>query len=278
MNFILICMYMLILLCNNLFIQCEQASNGQPIKRAIIIGASSGMGRAVAKLLALDGYVVGLAARRLPLLHKLQQEIITPSYCRQMDASKPYEALDTFHDLINEMGGVDLVVITITGFRAVNFSDRNWDADKAILDIDVLGFYTLARETINFFEKQGHGHLIGFSSLDGMRGVAGCPTYSAAKSFASRYMEAERNRCAQKNIPIVITDILPGWINSEEDPDFQKKHPKAYWVDTLDDAAKEVFQAIKNKQTIAYVPKRWEEVAAMIKVMPDGLYNALGGL
>ena len=85
-------------------------------KRAIVIGASVGMGKEVAKLLAADGYIVGMAARRISLLEKNQQEISTPTYVMQMDAAKPYEAVDKLNSMIQEMGGLDLLIIAITGF------------------------------------------------------------------------------------------------------------------------------------------------------------------
>lgn len=247
-------------------------------KRAIIVGASLGMGREVSKLLAADGYEVGLAARKLPLLQKLQKEILTSTYIKQIDASKPEEAVKRLEMLIQEMGGLDLLVLAISGFRDIDWNNRDWTADKAIFDVDIIGFYALARTALNFFEKQGHGHLVGFSSVNGLRGVAGAPTYSAAKAFCSRYLESERNRCIQKNLSITITDIIPGWVNSYEDPDFKKKNPEAYWVDSLHDASQEVFLAIKNKVPVAYVTHRWEKVAEIIKIMPDDLYNAIGEL
>lgn len=247
-------------------------------KRAIVVGASRGMGREIAKLLAADGYIVGLAARNLNLLKKVQQDIPTTTYVKQINAAKHDEAVQNLEAMIQEMGGLDLLVISITGFHEVDLTDRSWKTDKVIYDVDLIGFYALARTGLNFFEKQKTGHLVGFSSVDGLRGVAGAPSYSAAKAFCSRYMEAERNRFIQKNIPITITDIIPGWVNSNNDPDYQKNHPKAYWIDSLQDASKDIFEAIKNKEPVAYITKRWKQVADILKTMPDDLYNALGGL
>lgn len=268
--------FYVILLCLS-FQPCTQATE-QQTKRAIVVGASSGMGRAVAKLLAADGYIVGLAARRLNLLQELQQEIETPTFVQQLDAAKSSDATQKLEALIAEMGGLDLLVISVSGFRNVDWSNRSVEADKAVLDVDVLGFHALARTGLNFFEKQGYGHLVGFSSVDGLRGIAGAPAYSAAKSFASRLMEAERNRYQQKKLPIFVTDLVPGWVNSANDPDFAKDYPKAYWIDSLDNAAHDIMEAIKNKVAVAYITKRWVQVADMIKIMPDELYNALGGL
>lgn len=271
--------YFFIFLAINSTVQTNAVEvHAQP--KAIIIGASAGMGRELAKLLAADGYIVGLTARRFELLQKIQSEIPTLTYIKKMNVSKPEESVAQLTEMIQEMGGLDLLVIAVTGWADGDFTSREWMADKSIIDVDILGFFALARTGLNFFEQQGSGHLVGFSSLDGLRGIAASPTYSAAKAFCSRYLEAERNRCIQKNIPITITDIMPGWVNSLElnQQEFKEKNPKAYWVDSLADASREIFWAIKNKVALAYSAPRWQAVVDVIKTMPDDLYNALGGL
>jgi len=261
-----------------LFVSAACFGNTNNPKRAIIIGASVGMGREISKKLAAEGYIVGLASRRIILLKKIQRQIATLTYVKQIDAAKPNEAVKKLHELIAEMGGLDLLIISTTGSHEVDHTNKDWTAAKAIFDTDIIGFYALARTGLNFFEQQGYGHLVGFSSIDGLRGIAKTPTYSAAKAFCSRYMESERNYYIQNKIPITITDIIPGWINSYQEPNYKEKHPEAYWVETLEDATQDIFQAIKNKVSVAYITKRWEKVAQMIKIMPDDLYNALGGL
>ena len=87
------------------------------MKKAIIVGASSGIGRALAKLFANDGYVVGLVARRLPLLLELQQEIGNRAFVKQIDVSNTLDAMPRFSEFIQEMEGVDLIIISAgTGF------------------------------------------------------------------------------------------------------------------------------------------------------------------
>lgn len=261
-----------------IFVHYALPAQNENTKRAIIIGASTGMGREIAKLLALDGYVVGLAARRIDLLREIQQDISTLTYIQQMDVSKPEEALVKLQELIDEMGGLDLLIVSVTGWHDAKKNNPSWTDAKSILDVDIIGFYALSRYGLDFFERQGSGHFVGFSSIDGIRGVASCPEYSASKAFCSRYMEAKRNYFIQKNIPITVTDIVPGWINSTNDPDYKQKHPKAYWFESLHDASQDIMQAIKDKIPVAYITKRWKQVADIMKTMPDELYNALGGL
>jgi short-subunit dehydrogenase len=243
-------------------------------KRAIVIGASIGMGRELSKLLAADGYIVGMAARRIELLQEIQQSIPTQTHIMQMDASNTEESIAKLNTMIADMGGLDLLVIAVTGYYDCDFDDNNWERSLPVLAVDVVGFFALARTGLNFFEQQGYGHLVGFSSMDGVRGTAGAPAYSASKAFCSRYLEAEFNKYKQRNIPIYVTDICPGWVNSKNDIDFTQM-PNAYWVESLDDATREIFEAIKNKDQIAYITKRWAKVAALLSQIPSDLYNAL---
>lgn len=243
-------------------------------KRAIIIGASVGMGKELAKMLAADGYTVGMTARRIELLQAIQREIPTQTYIAQMDISQSEKSIEILNNLIEQMGGLDLVVIAATGFWDCDFDDNDWKKSLPVLTIDVIGFFALARTALNFFEDQGYGHLVGFSSIDGIRGVAGCPAYSAAKAFNSRYLEAERNKFMQKNIPIYVTELCPGWINSRGDINFDEI-PHAYWIESLDDAMYDIMQAIKNKEHVAYITHRWQKVAELLHHIPTDLYNAL---
>lgn len=252
----------------------ESAQSAVAPKRAIVIGASIGMGREVAKLLAADGYTVGLAARRVTLLEKIQQEIPTKTFVKYIDASKPAQAVADLTELITQMGGLDLLILAITGFYDCDFESSDWQKSMPVLEVDVNGFFALARTGLNHFEKQGFGHLVGFSSIDGLHGVASVAAYSGAKAFCSRYLEAERNKYIQKKMAITVTEVIPGWINSKDDIDFTLL-PNAYWVESLDDASKEIFQAIQNKVPVAYITKRWEQVAQLLKVIPNDLYNAL---
>lgn len=270
-------MFIIILLLsfvNNAIYGLDTDTHPITTKRAIIIGASVGMGKELAKKLAADGYIVGMTARRIELLEEIQKEIPTQSYIAQMDISQPEESIKTLNDLIAQIGGLDLMIIAATGFWNCDFQDNDWKKSLPVLAVDVVGFFALARTAFNFFENQGYGHLVGFSSIDGIRGVSSCPAYSASKAFCSRYLEAERNKYLQKNIPIHVTELCPGFINSRGDLDYTQL-PNAYWVESLDDAMHDILQAIKNKEHVAYITRRWQKVAQLLHHIPTDLYNAL---
>ena len=120
-------------------------------KRAIVIGASVGMGKEVSKMLAADGYVVGMAARRIGLLEQMQKEIHTPTYVMQMDASKPVEAVEKLETMIKEMGGLDLLVIAVTGFFDCDFESADWKKSLPVLEVDVARIFCTGAYRIKFF-------------------------------------------------------------------------------------------------------------------------------
>lgn len=253
----------------------NNVSNSQTkIKRAIVIGATSGMGRQVAKLLATKGgYEVGLVGRRINLLKSLQNEIPTKTYIKQIDVSLYDQSKKQLIELIEEMGGLDLMLISVASSNDSKLS--KYENDVKTIEVTLVGFWQMANIALEIFEKQKSGHLVGISSISGVRGDAKCPVYCGAKAFISTYLEGVRNYMIQKNIPVYVTDIMPGWVDTEEVK--YSEMPGTYWVTPLEKAGKQIFEAIQSKQKIAYISKRQIFVKLALNIVPDIVYNAIGG-
>ena len=234
-------------------------------KKAIVIGASSGIGKALAKVLARNGYEVGLAARRVELLHKLQKEIPSRTVVKQIDVSKPEVAMVLLRELINEMGGMDMIVLN-SGVNTRN-SELEWEKEIELINVNISGFVAGACVAVKHFGAQGSGHIVGISSIAGLRGSASCPSYSASKAFVSNYLEGLRHRFSATNV--YVTDIRPGLV----DTDMVRGQPGLFWMAAAQDAARQIFQAIKAKKKVAYITRRWLIIAWLIKVMPDWVYS-----
>ena len=238
------------------------------MKAAVIIGASSGIGKELAKILALNGYVVGLAGRRLKLLSDLQSELSSPSYIKSLDVSKPTDAMTILRELIVEMNGVDLFVISAgTGF--VN-PDLNWQREKETIDVNVSGFVAVANVAAEHLQTRGSGHIVGISSLAALRGSGESPAYNASKAFVSNYLEGLRHRFNKRKLPIVVTDVQPGFVDTA-----MAKGDGLFWVASPSKAAQQIFEAILKRKKHVYVTKRWRVVAWLLKVMPDWLYSRI---
>ena len=236
------------------------------MKKAIIIGASSGIGRDLAKILVSHEYIVGVTGRRTELLTELQAELQSKCYMRIMDVADTSTAIETFNSLIAEMGGVDLVVISAgTGHGT---SDLQWPNEKDTIDTNVSGFTAIADTAFNYFVKQGHGHLVGISSIAAIRGGRYAPAYNASKAFVCNYLEGLRHMAMKTKLPIYVTDIQPGFVDTR-----MAQGDRIFWRASAEKAARQIYRAIERKKPHAYVTRRWRLVAWVLKIMPNWLYR-----
>lgn len=239
------------------------------MKKAIIIGASSGIGKALACVLAKNGYEVGLMARRLALLEAVKNEIPTQTHVGHIDLTKVPDAIEKLRTMIQMMRGVDLVVINSgTGFLN---PELDWAKEQQTLDVNVYGFCALAGEVYKNFAKQGHGHLVGISSIGALRGNPIAPAYNASKAFMSNYLEGLRKKAFQETSSIVITDIQPGFVDTE-----MAKGEGTFWVASPLKAAEQIYSAIKKQKEHAYITRRWRLMGWILKLMPSWLYQRVG--
>lgn len=238
------------------------------MKRAIIIGASSGIGRELAKVFSQNGYLVGLTGRRVDLMSSLQQELSTPSFVKQMDVSQPSEAMSGLEELIGEMEKVDLIVIS-AGVGFIN-TELEWEKEKAAIEVNVAGFAALANVAVNHFIGQSAGHLVGISSVAALRGNGAAPAYNASKAFVSNYLEGLRQKVSKLKLPIYITDVQPGFVDTA-----MAQGEGLFWVAPPEKAARQIFQIIKSRRKHAYVTKRWRLIAWLLKMVPDYVYNKM---
>lgn len=234
-------------------------------KKAVIIGASSGIGKELALALAKNGYEVGVVARRMELLQALQHEISSKTYIEYLDISQPQDAMMRLERMVQEMGEVDLIVIN-SGIGFLN-PELDWQKEKHTLDVNVYGFTALAGVAYNFFLKQGHGHLVGISSIAALRGGDMAPAYYASKAYMSNYLEGLRKKAFQSKVPIAVTDIRPGYVDTD-----MAKGDKKFWMASPTVAAKQIYSAIQKKKSVAYITRRWALIGWLMKILPDWIY------
>ena len=234
------------------------------MRNAIIIGASSGIGRALAKVLASHGYGVGLAARRTEFLRTLASELQTKTFVKTIDVSKPIEAMAGLRELIAEMNDVELFVISSgTGF--VN-PKLDWDPESETIAVNVGGFAAIANVAVTHLEARRSGCLAGISSIAAVRGNPDAPSYNASKAFMSNYLQGLRYRFAKLGLPVTVIDVQPGFVDTA-----MAKADRKFWVASPEKAAEQIFGAIQKRRPHVYVTRRWRIVAWLLKAMPDSL-------
>lgn len=231
-------------------------------QRAIIVGASSGIGEALARTLAAEGYEVGLTARSVDRLRELGGDLPTQAYIAQMDVTETAAAREAFDRLAEQMGSVDVVVLN-AGIGPENL-DLEWEPDRDTIDTNVRGFAALATKAIEYFEQQGHGQLVGTSSIAAYVGSSHAPAYYASKAFVSNYLDGIRYRNRRSDADITVTTVEPGFVDTD-------LAGGEFWMCSPETAAELIYHAIANKKRQQFVTRRWRLVALALRVMPDAI-------
>jgi len=238
------------------------------MKKVIIIGATSGIGRELARIYSRNGYETGLAGRRSELLNSLASELNCRTYLMPMDITDTDQAVKSLETLIENMQGTDIIIIS-AGTGSLNES-LEWDKEKETIDTNVSGFTAIADFAIRYFTNKGSGHLVGISSIASNRGSGIAPAYNASKSYISNYLEGLRINVYKKKLPVTVTDIQPGLVNTA-----MAKGEGLFWVASPEKAAAQIYKAVQKKKKKACVTRRWAIIAFLYKIMPDYIYKRL---
>jgi len=243
------------------------------MKTAIIIGATSGIGNALARRLVNDGYTVGVTGRRTELLDALKAERPDRYLVRTHDVVDVTASVKTLEGLAAELvsrghGRLDLLVLC-AGTGDHNES-LDFDVERRAIDTNVLGFTAVADWAFAFFQRQGHGHLVVVSSVAGLRGHGLAPAYGASKAYQISYAQSLQHKAAKLKMPIFVTDIRPGFVDTA-----MAQGEGLFWVAPVEKAAKQIHRAITKKKKVAYITRRWRLVAWLMKRLPNFIYNKL---
>ena len=235
-------------------------------KKAIIVGASSGIGEALAEKLVREGYMVGITGRREDRLMAVKDRFPERIQICSFDITNTKNSIKCLDQLLGKLGGIDLFIYC-SGLGGTNKNLSFW-LDYKIIKVNVTGFTNAMNHIYKYMQSQGHGQIVNISSVAGLRGNHNHAAYHASKSYQSIYMEGLRKKSLKINCDIAVTDIRPGFIQT----DFIKKRPPIL-VCPLDKAVNQMYHAIKKKRKVVYVSMRYMLVAFLMKIFPCYLYD-----
>ncbi len=176
------------------------------MSKAVIVGASSGIGLEVARLFIQRGWTVGVAARRLDLL-----QTIGAADVEQIDVTSA-DAPDKLMQLVERMGGMDLF------FYASGIGKQNReltpDIELATVETNGMGFTRMMGCAYRYFAQQGRGHIAAITSIAGTKGLGPAPAYSATKAMQNVYLQALEQQANARKLDIRFTDICPGFVDT----------------------------------------------------------------
>ena len=238
------------------------------MKKCIIIGATSGIGRELAKLYSSKGYIVGITGRRENLLTELASEEPESYRFKSFDISKPDVNYKNLVELVSELGGLDLIIIN-SGTGNGN-EELEFEIEKETIFTNILGSTEIAGWAFNYFRKQEQGQIAIVTSIAGMRGGRFAPSYSASKAYLINYTEGLRQKAKKLKINVFVTDIRPGFVDTA-----MAKSDAKFWVATTEKAARQIYSALIKKKKIAYITKRWIIVAYLLKLLPKWIFDRI---
>ena len=233
------------------------------MKNAIIIGASSGIGYELAIQLAKKGYQLGLMARRQELLIELSDRLPGQHFVQVTDLMDADMARTQLAALIEKMGDVELIVVN----SGVGASEKilDWTIESEMIDVNVRGFTAMSMDAMNYFMQRGGGHLVGVSSIAAHFSGGLSLTYNATKAFVSNYLNGMRSRASRSELPITITTVEPGFI------DTPMLESKPMGTVSVEKAVTQMVKAIMGKKNHVYITRRWVIIAILFYILPNWL-------
>ena len=238
------------------------------MKRAVIIGASSGMGMEVAKLLLAEGYHLGIAARREDRLQALKQQAPDRVVTAVIDVTAE-EASHRLRALIDQLCGMDLFFYS----SGIGKQNRTLTPEIELNTVNTngMGFTRMIGEAYRYFAERGQGHIVAITSIAGTKGLGPAPSYSATKALQNVYLQSLEQQANARGLNILFTDIRPGFVDTDLlSGDF--RYPLMLKPDKV---ARQIVKAIHNKRHIVVIDWKYAILTALWRRIPRPIWRHL---
>lgn len=238
-------------------------------KKIIIVGATSGIGRALAELYLQAGCTVGVTGRREQLLAELISAYPGRAFPRAFDVTDTASCTGHLDALVDVMGGVDTIVISAGGGSLNEPLDLEIERKAVVLNV-----HAFTEVTVWAFHRlaaQGGGHLAAISSVAGTRGSRQAPAYSATKAFQIAYLEGLQQKAKKQGGKVCVTDIRPGFVRTKPAGDQAAR----FWEADVSRAARQIYRGMARRKRVVYVTRRWRLVALIYRLAPRWLLERL---
>ena len=254
----------------------DPATPLHPRRRGIIIGASDGLGAALARCLAREGYSLALLARRKDKLEALCNELNASvgdgcAYPYVHDVSHYEDIPALLRKVVANLGGLDLVIFCAGINRPPGGIDKyNFENDRQMVEINLIGAMAWLTPVAEMFHSARAGQIVGIGSVAGDRGRVGNPGYNTSKAGLATYLEALRNRLTRDGVHVLT--VKPGFIQTDMLKAAQGGTP---FVIAPDQAANDIWNAIRKRKQLIYTPARWRWIMLAIRHTPSFIFRKL---
>ena len=234
----------------------------------VIIGATSGIGKALFLKYASGDNRIGIVGRREKLLNELSRQHPSKIIVAKADVANVEDIEQAISALLKELVHFDLVIMC-AGIGDIN-TTLDFAIERPTIDTNVVGWTYVIDRLYCIFEQQGLGHLVAITSAGGLRGESAAPAYSATKAYQINYMEAIRKKAFKNSGCITVTDIRPGLVDTA-----MAKGEGLFWVMPVEKVANQIISAIRKKKSKVYVTNRWHILAFIYKNLPFSIFKRL---
>lgn len=258
---------------------------------ALIVGASSGMGAALARRLVARGYRVALVARQRERLDALCAELnnvsaaarsqakadvtdgrsVAAAYAYAYDVTEASGAPELFARITEEVAPLRLVFYAAGTMPHVT-TGQSFDDERAMIEVNVIGALRWLGLAADYLEREGHGTLVGISSVAGDRGRPGNGAYMASKAALSTYLDALRYRLRPHGVRVLTAK--PGYVATDMTAGL--KLPKSLTI-SADRAAAGILRAVDRGRAVAYVPGYWSPIMRLVRALPRSAVARMPG-
>lgn len=248
----------------------------KPLKKAILVGAAGGIGAALARKLAGEGYGLALLDRSQEALQRLCEEINqsqgeTRALAYVHDVTEYKKIPDLFRQIVADIGGLDLFVYVAGLIYFPALDEYNFVEDQKMIEVNLLGAMAWMSEAAPLFQSMRGGQIVGVSSVAGDRGRIGNPGYNASKAGFTCYLEALRNRLTRYGVNVIT--VKPGMVKTQM-LDLPNA-PKPMLAVTPEQAADGIWAAIRKRKQVVYVSGIWHWVMLLIRHIPSFVFRRL---
>lgn len=241
--------------------------------KAIIMGATSGIGRRVAELLISDGWQLAVCGRNeaaLDELCALKSDGSVSKCVIDVTADGAEELLrKSIADIESDGVRLDLY-FHISGVGSQNKSLGS-DIEERTVMTNALGWTRMVGVAYRHFASVGRGHIAVISSIAGTRGLGAAPSYSATKAFQNTYIEALAQQAKMRGLDICFTDIRPGFVRTP----LLGSSPQYPMLMEVEPVAQAIVKAVKKKRSVIVIDWKWRIVTAFWRLIPHFVWRRL---